>query len=247
MADLIPRYASYCPTALEAATKVVINMHNWSLAVINRGEDADGVAFQTARSCILGLSDICCSACSEAPTSSVIQGICSAVLQNALAFFISYFEGKDVFLVFGKDIVQVQDSAENFNELKQKISDESQSPLVVLFKLRALSLFRIFFRYPKSLLAACFDLFNSTASEGVEKGLYFLSQLTRKIDLDETHPSENTRSEHKPSPSSVETGTEGIKAIGEEIVSDGNNVSPDATPVPDTCFLAQVMFRVPCP
>lgn len=245
VADLIPRYASYCPTALEAATKVVINMHNWSLGVINRGEDADGVAFQTARSCILGLSDICCSACSEAPTSSVIQGICSAVLQNALAFFISYFEGKDVFLVFGKDIVQVQDSAENFNELKQKISDESESPLVVLFKLRALSLFRIFFRYPKSLLVACFDLFNSTASEGVEKGLYFLSQLTRKIDLDETHPSENTRSEHKPSTSSVETGTEGIKAIGEEIVSDGNNVSPYATPVPDTCFLAQVLGKDP--
>lgn len=244
MADLIPRYASYCPTALEAAAKVVINMHNWSLAMINSGEDAESIAFQTARSCVLGLSDICCAACSEAPTSSVIQGICSEVLQNALAFFISSIEEKDIFQFFGKEIVQIQDSADKFNELKQKFSDENESPLIVLFKLRVLSLFRIFFRYPKNLLAACFDLFNTTASEGVQKGLYFLSQLTRKLDLDETPPFENTSSENGPSTSSIETVTGGNKAVGEELVSDGNNVSPDALSVTDNCFLVQVLFRV---
>ncbi|XP_024018018.1 uncharacterized protein LOC21388734 [Morus notabilis] len=245
VADLIPRYASYCPTALEAAANVVINMHNWSLAMINSGEDAESIAFQTARSCILGLSDICCAACSEAPTSSVIQGICSEVLQNALAFFISSIEEKDIFQFFGKEIVQIQDSADKFNELKQKFSDENESPLIVLFKLRVLSLFRIFFRYPKNLLAACFDLFNTTASEGVQKGLYFLSQLTRKLDLDETPPFENTSSEHRPSTSSIETLTGGNKAIGEELVSDGNNVSPDASSVTDNCFLAQVLGKDP--
>lgn len=228
VADLIPRYASYCPTALEAAAKVVVNMHNWSLAVISRGEDADDVAFQTARSCILGLSDICCMACSEAPTSSVIQGICTAVLQNVLTFFISSFEGKDVCHIFGKEIVKVKDSGDNFYELKQKNSDENESPLVVLFKLRALSLFRIFFRYPKNLLAACFDLFSSCGSEGVHKGLYFLSQLTSKVD------------QHEPSTVSMETSSRGNEVISEELVSDAKNVSP--SPVSESCFLALVLL-----
>ncbi|PON91107.1 Splicing factor-like protein [Trema orientale] len=245
VADLVPRYASYCPTALEAAAKVVVNMHNWSLAVISRGEDADGVAFQTATACIIGLSDICCRACSEAPTSSVIQGICSAVLQNVLTFFIASFEGKDIFHIFGKEIVKVKDAADKFFELKQKISDENESSLVVLFKLRALSLFRIFFRYPKNLLAACFDLFSSTGSEGVPKGLYFLSQLTSKLDSYEADPLDKSSNENEPSTDSIETSSRSNEVISEMLVSDGKNVTTNASSVSDSCFLAMVLGKDP--
>ncbi|KAL5559161.1 hypothetical protein UlMin_035372 [Ulmus minor] len=244
-ADLIPRYASYCPTALEAAAKVVVNMHNWSLAVISRGEDADGVAFQTAKSCIIGLSDICCTACSEAPTSSVIQGICSAVCQNVLTFFISSFEGKDIFQIVGNEIVQLLDSADKFYELKQKISDENVSLSTLLFKLRVLSLFRIFYRYPKSLLAASFDLFNSSAPDGVQRGLYFLSQLTSHIHLEGNHQLDKTRNESRSSTGSIETNIGGNEVISEELVSDSSNVAVDASPVVKNCLLKLVIDKDP--
>ncbi|KAF4361322.1 uncharacterized protein LOC115713521 isoform X1 [Cannabis sativa] len=243
VADLIPRYASYCPTALEAAAKVIVNMYSWSLAGISRGDDIDGVAFQIARSCILGLSDICCIACSEAPTSSVIQGVFSSVLQNVLIFFISSFEGKDIFQIFGKEIIEVKYSTENFNELKHENSDENESSLVALFKLRVLSLFRIFFRYPKDLLAACFDLLSSTGSEGVQNGLYFLNQLTSKLDLSGVHQLEKNNNELMPSKDSIETSSRHDDVISKDLVSDGKSVSPNASLLSNSCFLALVLVE----
>lgn len=243
VADLIPRFSSCCPTALEAASKVVINMHDCSLAVINRGEDADAVAFQTAKSCILGLFDICRIASLEAKKSSVIQGICSAVFQNLLTFFSSSFEGKDIFLISGKDIVKMLDSADVFNELKEKIFDENMSAPIILFKLSALSLLRIFFRYPKNLLAACFHVLQSTAAEEFHKeGLYFLSQVTRKLDLDVAHSLTNTSHEHELN----ETNRSSHEATHQALVSDDNNVAAAPSPVSGSCLLELVIPSLHC-
>lgn len=241
MAELIPRYASHCPTALEAAAKVVINMHNWALAVINRGEDADGVAFLTAKACIFGLVDICCTASSEAPTSSVIRGICFAVFQNVLSFFVSSFEGKDIFQIVDKEILKMQDSADIFAELKQKFSDEDVSSLIKLSKFRVLSLLRIFFRCPKNLLAASFEFFNISVAEGVNKeGQYFLSLVTSKLVEDVAPVLGKTSDGSKQCTGSVDKST----GSNEELVSDGNCVSVDASsPVPKSCLLAMVLEK----
>ncbi|OVA09366.1 RNA recognition motif domain [Macleaya cordata] len=247
VAELIPRYASYCPTALEAAAKVAINMYNWSLAVILRGEDYDVVAFQTAKACIFGLVDICCTASSEAPTSSVIRGICSAVFLNVLTFFINSFEGKNIYQIGDEDIAKVQESSEHFSELKQKVLDEDESTLVRLFKFRALSLLRIFFCCPKNLLAACFELFKSSATDsGASKGgSYFLRQMTSQINAtDVTHPLKKN-DEARSSTGSIGESTGDIGISEGRLVSDNHHSSEEASLVSKNCLMGMALNKDP--
>ena len=122
--------------------------------------------------------------------------------------------------------------------------DENEFSLVVLFKLRALSLLRIFFRYPKNLLAACFDLFNSSTAEGVQKEvLFFLSQVTSSLDIDCSLPADNTIGKHEESTGSAEIGSKLIEFTRRELVSDDNNASEDAYPIWKSCLLGLVLLR----
>lgn len=241
VADLIPQYALYCPTALEAAARVVINMHNWSLSMISRGEDADGVAFQTATGCIFGLSKICSAASSEAPTSSVIRGICTAVFENVLAFFLSSFEGKDIFHIVDKTFWnwKMQDDNKIFCELKQKLSDEDELSVIKLSRLRALCLVHIFFSCPKNFLAACFEFFNSEAKEGIDKGQYFLRQIMKKLDdLDVAYFSNKRSDEPKSGTDSAKQESKGGKVGSKDL--GGSNIG-EASPFPKICMLGLVI------
>lgn len=241
VAEFIPKYASYCPTALEAAAKVVIKMHNCSLAIINNGEEVDAVAYKTAVLCIFGLADICQAASSEAPTSSVIQGICSAVFINVITFFVSSFEGKDLLHIVDKDTLNMQDSTKLFSEFKQKFLAEDESALIKLSKLRALSLLWIFFCCPKNSLAACFDLFTSAETEGIHNdGLYFLSQVTGALKANDGVSSMDDRSDVL-STDCKESG-QSKNVTGNGLVSDGNHISENSSIVPKTCLLGLVYF-----
>ncbi|XP_065880709.1 uncharacterized protein [Euphorbia lathyris] len=242
VADLIPRYASYCPTALEAAAKVVINMHNWNVAVINSGEDFDGVSTETSKACIFGLVDICHAASLGPPTSSVLRGISSSVFQNVFSFFMSSFEGKDIFQIIDKEIQKIQGSNEAFSELKQKISNENQTATVKLSKIRALCLLRIFISHPKDLLAACFELFKFTAPKGVYEAQCFLSQVTSKLD-DNIWPHLFARAHDKPESCENCNGTsvEGNGTNDTELISVCNHVSADSHSGTANCLLQMVL------
>nr|KYP48671.1 hypothetical protein KK1_029654 [Cajanus cajan] len=224
VADLIPRYACHCPTALEAAAKVVINMHNSSLALISKGEDSNGIAFETARACICGLADICCIASSVVPTSAVIRGICSAVFQNMLTFFINLFEGKDVFQMLDKNFLNMQDTPEVFSELKQNVLDEDESSLTKLSKLRALCLLWIFFSCPKDLLAACLELLGSGTKERANEG----------------QPIGGPKSCTDSTGSGIRD-----KEAGDEIMNEDNHVSGGDLSVGKSCLLIRVLHKDP--
>ncbi|KAK6938584.1 RNA recognition motif domain [Dillenia turbinata] len=246
VAEFIPRYAPYCPTALEAAAKVVINIHNWSLALVKKDEDYDGVSFQTAAACIFGLADICCTASLEAPTSSVIQGICAAVFLNVLTFFISSLEGKDIFQIVGKEILERDDFSKYFSELKDRVAKEDESAISKLFKFRALGLLRIFFCCPKDLLAACLELLNSPATEEVHKeGYYFLRQVTTSLHDDGADNQMDMICDAFGScRDSLEITSEGSMVSNKE-GSNNRNMPSNASPVTRSCLLSMVISRHP--
>ncbi|XP_057422922.1 uncharacterized protein LOC130716901 isoform X2 [Lotus japonicus] len=245
VADFIPQYACHSPTALEAAAKVVINMHNWSLALINRGEDFGGIAFETARTCISGLADVCCIASSVAPTSAVIRGICSAVFQNVLTFFIALFEGKDVLQMVNKNFLNMQDTPEVFYELKQKILDEDESSLTKLSKFRALCLLWIFFSCPKDLLSACIDLLGSPTKErNSDEGQRFLNLVTSTfVDDEAVHLLDEAIDGPKSCTDSTGAGISG--EAGEKIMTDDNRVSDSDSSVGKSCLLMLALNKDP--
>ncbi|XP_057533365.1 uncharacterized protein LOC130811189 [Amaranthus tricolor] len=243
LSEFIPRYGSFCPTALEAAAQVVINMHNWSVPVISRGEDADGVLFETAQNCVSGLVDICCIASKEAPTSSVIQGICSAVFLNAVTFFASSVDGKDIFQIIDKEGLRMQASAEMYNLLKQRILEEEASSLFKLLKFRALSCLRIFFLCPKDVLAACFELFNTRSADGIcREGTYFLAQLCCAVNTDDYSYSsmngDNVQSEDC-------TGCKGSFDLKKDEKSAGDKAIGNKKGLLKSCLLGMLLHRDP--
>jgi activating signal cointegrator complex subunit 2 len=241
VADLIPRYACHCPKALEAATKVVINMHNWSLALITKEEDSSGVAFETAKACIFGLADICCVASSVASTSAVTRGIRSAVFQNVLTFFVALFEGKDVSRMIDKNFLNVQDNPEVFSELKQKVLDEDNSSLTKLSKFHTLCILWVFFSCPKELLAACLELLGSATKEGTFKGQRFMSMVTSLLNDDESvHPLGRENDGPKSCTDSIGQGIKEIE-VGEKVITDDNHISDT---IQKSCLLMLVILFV---
>ncbi|KAE9588462.1 putative RNA recognition motif domain-containing protein [Lupinus albus] len=242
VADLIPQYACYCPTNLEAAAEVIIDMHNWSLALINRGEDSNGIAFATARACIFGLADICCTASSVAPKSAVTRGISSAVFQNVLTFFMALFEGKDVMQFVDKNFLNMQDSIEVFSELKQKVLDEDGCSLTKLPRSCALCLLWIFFSCPKDLLAACFVLLGCVAKEKASIGQHFMGLVTSTLDDDAVQLLDSANDEPKSCTGS--TGSDIRDHEGdEEITTNDNHVSESNSSVCNSCLLMQVLNK----
>jgi activating signal cointegrator complex subunit 2 len=186
VAELIPQYASFCPTALEAAAKVSINMYNWSFSIITRGEDANLSAYHTARACIIGLAKICHAASHKAPTSSVIAGISSAVFANVLAFFVSTFEGKDIYHIGRGYIERLKEPMELLYDTKERedgCGDErGVDYLYKLLELRVLCLLCIFSISPRNVMEACFENGASGEDDGRSKsGVYFVNQICHDL------------------------------------------------------------------
>lgn len=229
---------------LEGTIKAVISMHNSSLVVISSGEDFDGVAFETAEACIFGLVNVSVAASKEAPTSSIIEGICSAVFLHVFNFLISSFEGKDIFQIVDEEILKIQNAEEFITEFKHKFMDEGDSPLLKLSKTRAATFLRIFFSCPKYSLATCFELFDKAVPEATPhcNGYYFLKQLKYKFgDVVAYHFTHQSGEDRSPA-GSFGTSCSGKDVINGKLVSENIHVSKDSSLAPRNCLLGLVIL-----
>ncbi|RAL40576.1 hypothetical protein DM860_006646 [Cuscuta australis] len=237
-AEFIPKYASHCPTALEAAVKVLINMHNWSFAVVSRVEDADGIAFDIVKACIFGLADICQSAATAALLSSVIQGVSTTVFRDALTFLISSFEGTNIFQIVDKEFLKTDDILGSLTQYQKNVVALDDSRLLKLMKFRALSLLRIFFTCTRNVISTCYDLFDS--AETHKEGNYFLRQLIERFDVPSSRP---LTVECNGSMQSISKNTSysGDDCIHNGFATESKNTLKHTKAVPKICLLALVL------
>ncbi|CAO2166519.1 unnamed protein product [Urochloa humidicola] len=230
----IPRFASHFPTALEAVTKVTINMYKCNMATVTRGKDTSGIANKTVRACIVGLTDICSAASSEAPKSPVIKGICSAVYMTVLSFFVSTFEGKDIYRMDSRKRLMLQDPVKLLETLKL---ENANQPVDSLFELGALCLLCIFLLFPENILEACFTLLASAESDdGNGDGLYFLNQLA-------CHMNSNAAND---APDDKNDGQSGAKKVVDSNPSSDDNVGLENSMMePKECYITMAISRHP--
>lgn len=215
-------------------------MYKCNMDTVTRGKDSSAIAYKTVRACIIGLTDICSAASSEAPKSPVINGICSAVYRTVLSFFISTFEGKDIYHMDSRKRVMLQDPLKLLETLKLESENANQPAFDSLFELGALCLLCIFLLFPENILEACFTLLASAESDDVKgEGLYFLNQLTCHLNsntasdaLDEKIDGHSSRTEGNLSDTK--------KIVDSNPLSDDNIVLENATAVSNECYITLV-------
>ncbi|MCO5563874.1 hypothetical protein L7F22_017525 [Adiantum nelumboides] len=166
-AELIPRYAVYCPSSIDLASNVLIQILEWSEDFVFQDEDFDGVAFRTAKACLSGMVELSAAAVTAAIEVPEISDMSMAVCQNIAFYMLCRLEGRDPprFLL---------------NEYEDKIAACMESGTTVqekLLDLVSINLVRLFHTHPKSIFAACFDLLGANSESQRKRGQQFLAQI----------------------------------------------------------------------
>ena len=206
------------------------------MATVTRGKDSSTNAYKTGRACIVGLTDICSAASSEAPKSPVIKGICSAVYRTVLSFFISTFEGKDIHRM--DSIKMLQDPMKLLVTLKLELGNANQT-CDSLFELGAFCFLCIFLLFPENVLEACFTLLAAESDDVKGEGLYLLNQLTCHLNSNAANNALDDKIDGQSS------GTEGnlldIKKIVDSNPSSNDNVDlENSIAESNECYITMV-------
>lgn len=166
-AELIPRYAVFCPSAIDLASNVLIQILEWSEGVVFQGEDFDGVAFRTAEACLSGMVELSSAAVTAALEVPEISDMSMAVCHNIAFYMLCRLEGRDLlkFSVMEYD-EKVSDCLEAATSMREK-----------LLALVSINLVRLFHTHPRSVFAACFELLGANNENQRKEGQHFLGQI----------------------------------------------------------------------
>lgn len=174
-AEVIPRYAAYCPSAIEFAFKALIQILECSEGVVAKGRDFDGIVFKTMEACLSGMGELLSAAVTAASECPDISDM-AMVVSNGIPFYLlSRLEGRDL-IKSAETAVGV--AQENSVYLKDAMPMHEKLSVLV-----SINLVKIFYSKPRPVLAACFDLLSSSNENQRKQGRHFLRQI-----MDEQSP-----------------------------------------------------------
>uniref|UniRef100_A0A7I4CL76 RRM domain-containing protein n=1 Tax=Physcomitrium patens TaxID=3218 RepID=A0A7I4CL76_PHYPA len=181
-AELVPRYVIFCPTALEAAARMTIQLSDWSSSILLKGgKEGEGLAGETAEACFDGLVNIVTAAVNSAFELSSLSAMCSEVCRNIYLYLLRQLDGRDLLNVFnssGKDEVKsikhkIPPNGEDIDAIVDSINPEKLGALIIS------STVQVFTCDPQGVLTVCFELLRATDADSRKAGQHFLSQIVK--------------------------------------------------------------------
>lgn len=181
-AELIPRYAIFCPTALEAAARTTLQLSDWSCGILRKGgKEGEGLAGETAEACFYGLVTIATAAATSAFELSSLSATCTEVCRNIYLYLLRQLDGRDLFHQYnfnGKeeeaDAKQGENSkGDDVDTIVDSLDPERLGALI------ASSILQIFTCDPQGVLSVCFELLRSTDVYLRRDGQHFLAQILK--------------------------------------------------------------------
>lgn len=168
-AEIIPRYAAFCPTALELASNALIQILEWSEAVVVQGGDIDGIAFRTMEACLSGVVELLSAAVSAAEEFPEISDMSTTVCHGIVLYLINRLEGRD--------LIKSAVTEEGFNQESSTFLKDATSMQEKLLTMVSFNAVKLFYFHPRSIFATCFELLSSCDESERKKGQLFLRQI----------------------------------------------------------------------
>lgn len=180
-AELIPRYAMFCPSALEAAAKTTIQLLEWSCGVLRKGGSIqDPLVGKTAEACLDGLVHLAAASVSAASSLLSVGGICTEVCRTIYTYLLRQLNGHELFQPsecrIGK--AEVQEEASNIEKESETFAECTKPDKLV--RLISSSLLRIIKGDAEGILSVCFELLSLDA-EHRKNVQQFLAQILKPV------------------------------------------------------------------
>ncbi|XP_024534964.1 uncharacterized protein LOC112340438 [Selaginella moellendorffii] len=176
-AEIIPRYAVYCPTALDAAARVILQICDWTSSILVHDKGHDDVIAETAQACFSGLVQLSKAANTVAGSFLGLGDMCAGVCRNIASYLLCQLNGNELLC---EEDEESSSSSAGGRKIGQVISE---------------SMSKLFRNDPENVIASCFELLRADAPEQRKHALHFLAQIAVE-EIDE----KNTDTEKKPSP-----------------------------------------------
>ena len=181
-AELVPRYAIFCPSVLEAAARMTLQLSDWSCNILQKGgKEGEGLAGETAEACFDGLVNIVNAALNSAYELSSLSAMCSEVCRNIYLYLLRQLDGRDLLNVHihstkdegNSDKQRENPNVEDVDAIVNSVNPEKLGELIIS------SIIQIFTCDPQGVLAVCLELIRGTDADHRKAGQHFLAQIVK--------------------------------------------------------------------